>query len=108
MRANVADEAGTGSRADVPGYAVGGKTGTADIAGPGGYGKSGVLTSFLAVFPSGKPRYLTYVLLFDPKASKETGDQRSAARNAAPTTAKIIARIAPILGLKPEYASGGM
>lgn len=107
LRKNVVDKRGTGSRAAVAGYAVGGKTGTADIAGRGGYGSSGVLTSFLAVFPAAKPRYLTYVMLFEPKATEATLGQRTAGANAAPTTAKLIERIAPLLGLKPEYQDGG-
>ncbi len=66
-----------------------------------------MLTSFLAVFPAAKPRYLTYVMLFEPKATEATLGQRTAGANAAPTTAKLIERIAPLLGLKPEYQDGG-
>jgi cell division protein FtsI (penicillin-binding protein 3) len=107
LRKNVADRRGTGARAAVAGYAVGGKTGTADIAGRGGYGGSGVLTSFLGVFPAEAPRYVTYVMLFEPKATEATLGQRTAGANAAPATARLIERIAPLLGLKPEYEDGG-
>jgi cell division protein FtsI (penicillin-binding protein 3) len=101
LRLNVVDKRGTGGRAAVAGYEVGGKTGTADIAGEGGYGGSGVLTSFLAVFPASAPRYLTFVMLFEPKASAATLGQRTAGMNAAPATAKLIERIAPLLGVAP-------
>ena len=107
MRANVEKPEGTGKLANVAGYEVGGKTGTADIAGVGGYGHSGVISSFLAVLPAHHPRYLSYVVLFEPQDSEVGAADRVAGRNAAPTTAKIIARLAPSLGLAPVYGPGG-
>ncbi len=101
FRSNVIGADGTGQRADVPGYRVGGKTGTADLAEKGGYSDKAVLSSFLAAFPMDAPRYLTFVLLFEPKASAETGGQRSASTNAAPVTAQLISRIAPLLDVAP-------
>jgi cell division protein FtsI (penicillin-binding protein 3) len=106
LRQNVVDKRGSGARAAVQGYEVGGKTGTAEIAGHGGYGRRGVLTSFAAVFPAMKPRYLTYVMLFEPKAT--SGGQRTAGLNAAPVTARLIERIAPLLGVAPQFGDGGM
>ncbi|MGI9426958.1 MAG: peptidoglycan D,D-transpeptidase FtsI family protein [Hyphomicrobiaceae bacterium] len=99
MRRNVLH--GTGRSADVPGYRVGGKTGTADVAGQQGYDGKSVVTSFLGAFPIDHPRYVLLVTLFDPmpEASKK---ERTAARNAAPTAGRIIARLAPILGVKPQ------
>jgi cell division protein FtsI (penicillin-binding protein 3) len=93
---------GTGQAADVPGYAVGGKTGTADILGENGYAGAGVLTSFLGIFPSQRPRYLTYVLLWKPKVTPASPGGTSAGLNAAPTTGRLIRRIGPLLGLMPE------
>ena len=101
FRLNVMDADGTGKRADVPGYRVGGKTGTADIAEGGRYEQKAVLSSFLGAFPMDDPRYLTFVLLFEPKGSIETGGQRTASTNAAPVTARLIARIAAQLGVAP-------
>lgn len=98
MRQNVASGQGTGSRADVPGLSVGGKTGTAEIPGAGGYEEKAVIASFVAAFPMEKPRYLTLVSLFEPKGSKETRGAITAGWNAAPTTARIVTRIAPLLG----------
>ncbi len=102
MRRNVVDHDGTGSKADVPGYRVGGKTGTADIAGKGGYTSNSVISSFLATFPTDDPQYLTFVILFEPKATEATRGQRTAGVNAAPVTGKLIARIAAQLGVAPK------
>ncbi len=99
MRRNVTDPAGTGRRADVPGFEVGGKTGTAEMAAKGGYRKKSVLASFIGTFPSSDPRYVTLILLFEPKGQDATGGEITAGRNAAPTTARIIERIAPLLGV---------
>ena len=101
LRMNVMDADGTGKRADVPGYRVGGKTGTADYAEGGHYDSNAVLSSFLAAFPMDEPRYLTFVLLFEPKGSAETAGQRTASTNAAPVTARLIGRIASQLGVTP-------
>jgi cell division protein FtsI (penicillin-binding protein 3) len=50
------------------------------------------------------PQYLTFVLLFEPKGTVETGGQRTASLNAAPVTARIIRRIAPQLSVAPLLA----
>jgi cell division protein FtsI (penicillin-binding protein 3) len=105
MRRNVAEGAGTGKRAEVPGYEVGGKTGTAEMPGVGGYREKAVISSFLAAFPMDKPRYLVFVLLFEPKATKETSGEVLASLNAAPTAGRVISRIGPLLGLLPTQAA---
>lgn len=102
MRLNVVDRDGTGGKADVPGYRVGGKTGTADVAAKGGYTSNSVISSFLATFPTDDPQYLTFVILFEPKGLKETHGYRTGGWNAAPITGKLIARIAAQLGVAPE------
>lgn len=109
MRLNVTDAAGTGKRAEVPGYLVGGKTGTAEIPDSGGYKKSAVISSFLAAFPMNRPQYLILISLFEPKPSAETGGEIAAAVNAAPSAGRLIRRIAPMLGVLPEgtLASAG-
>jgi cell division protein FtsI (penicillin-binding protein 3) len=98
MRLNVTDPAGTGKRAAVPGFAIGGKTGTAEIPGPGGYRERAVISSFLAAFPIDKPKYLVFVLVFEPKPTHAASGEVLAALNAAPTTGRIIARIGPLFG----------
>jgi cell division protein FtsI (penicillin-binding protein 3) len=88
--------------ADVPGYFLGGKTGTAEKIGPhGGYLKHQNISAFTSVFPMNAPRYAVYVMLDNPQATKETHGWTTAAWNAAPTAARVIARAAPMLGLFP-------
>jgi cell division protein FtsI (penicillin-binding protein 3) len=101
MRVNVTGPDGTGGQADVPGYRVGGKTGTADLADRGGYASKSVISSFLGAFPMDNPQYLTFVILFEPKGVADTGGQRTAGTNAAPVTGRLIARIAGQLGVEP-------
>jgi cell division protein FtsI (penicillin-binding protein 3) len=104
FRRNVTDAHGTGKRADVPGYRVGGKTGTAELPGRGGYSEKAVISSFLAAFPMDAPKYLVLVSLFEPKGTAETKGEILAGLNAAPTAGRVIARIAPMLGVVPDGA----
>ncbi len=105
MRANVVDKDGTGGKADVAGYRVGGKTGTADIASKGGYTSNAVISSFLAAFPTDDPQYLTFIVLFEPKGIPDTKGHRTGGTNAAPVTGELIARVAAQLGVAPEFAT---
>ncbi len=94
---------GTGKNAEVPGYFVGGKTGTSEKVGKGGgYLKHVNVSAFTAVFPMNNPRYAVYVMLDSPKPTKFTHGWTTAGWNAAPTVSKIIARIGPMLGLFPN------
>jgi cell division protein FtsI (penicillin-binding protein 3) len=102
LRLNVTSSAGTGRRAEVEGYRIGGKTGTAEIAGPGGYRQKSVISSFAAAFPMDQPAFVMLVLLFEPHGSEETKGNITAATNAAPTTARVVRRIAPLLGVLPR------
>jgi cell division protein FtsI (penicillin-binding protein 3) len=102
MRRNVTSPYGTGRQADVPGYEVGGKTGTAEMPGVDGYRKSAVISSFLAAFPMSAPRYIVLIMLYEPKPTVETKGQITAGLNAAPTAGRFIARVAPILGVLPK------
>jgi cell division protein FtsI (penicillin-binding protein 3) len=100
MRLNA--EKGSARKADVPGFYVGGKTGTAEKVVGGRYSKTKLLTTFMAVLPADKPRYLITLLLDEPKGLPETHGFATSGWNAAPTAAKIIARVAPMLGLEPR------
>lgn len=102
LRRTVSEPYGTGRRADVPGYRVGGKTGTAELAGRGGYKKNAVISSFLGAFPMDHPQFLTLIMLFEPSGTEETNGEVLAGLNAAPTAGRVISRIAPLLGVKPE------
>ena len=90
---------GTGSLADVPGYPVAGKTGTAEKAIARGYAHTALLNSFMGVFPAKNPRYLVLVLLDEPQPTEATKGFATAGWTAAPTAGKVIARIAPMLNV---------
>ena len=92
---------GTGKRANVPGYYVIGKTGSANKPARGGYDDEALLTSFLGAFPYSDPRYALLVMLDEPQGIPETHNLTLAGWNAAPTAAEIIARAAPLLGVRP-------
>ena len=100
MRLNV--EKGTASKADVPGYYIGGKTGTADKVVFGRYSKAKVLTDFMAVMPADQPRYLVLIMLDEPHATPETHGFKTSGWNAVPTGAAVVKRIAPLLGIEPR------
>jgi cell division protein FtsI (penicillin-binding protein 3) len=94
---------GTGAAAAVPGYVVGGKTGTAQVVGPNGrYLKHTNNASFMAAFPMESPQYVIYVLVLQPKADATTHGFTTGGMIAAPTVARVIARIGPMLGVLPE------
>ena len=100
LRLNV--EKGTAARAEVEGYYVGGKTGTSEKVVRGHYSHDKLLSVFMGVFPCDAPEYLVLVMVDEPKNSGEQKGHATAGLNAAPTTGKIIARIAPMLGVKPR------
>ena len=92
-------EKGTGKRAKVEGYRVGGKTGTAWKPAAGGYSHD-VITSFIAAFPMDDPQYLVLIVIDEPQAA-EQGEKTEAGYNAAPTAGAVIRRIGPMLGIAP-------
>ena len=100
MRLNA--EIGTAKIANVQGYFVGGKTGTADKIVHGHYSKDKVLTTFMAILPADKPKYLYLALLDEPQGLPETGGYHTAAYNAGEVAGKIIERTGPLLGLPPR------
>jgi cell division protein FtsI (penicillin-binding protein 3) len=102
MRLNVTMAHGTGRRAEVAGYRVGGKTGTAEMPGVGGYREKSVISSFVGAFPMDEPRYLVLVSLFEPQSGEGTSGGITAGLNAAPVTGAIVTRIAPVLGILPR------
>ncbi len=101
FRLNVTD--GTASKANVAGYRVGGKTGTAEKVVSGRYVPDKLLNSFIGAFPMDAPRYAIIVMLDEPKATSETFGFATAGWNAVPTAGKIIERIAPLLGVAPKF-----
>jgi cell division protein FtsI (penicillin-binding protein 3) len=103
MRLVVTD--GYGKPADIPGYFVGGKTGTAEKVGAHGYKKHANVSAFMSVFPMNAPRYAVYFMLDEPKGNKETGGYSTAGQVSAPGAGRVIARIAPMLGMFPDLAN---
>ena len=101
MRLNA--EIGTAKQADVKGYYIGGKTGTSEKVVNGRYSKKQVLNSFTAIVPADNPQFQVLVMLDEPKALPETKGFITSGWNAVPTGGKVIARIAPLLGIEPRF-----
>ncbi|HAE04126.1 MAG TPA: penicillin-binding protein [Rhodospirillaceae bacterium] len=99
MRLNATE--GSGKAALVPGYMVGGKTGTAEKPGSGGYKKRALISSFVAAFPMNSPRYVVYVVLDEPRGTKKTFGFATGGWVAAPAAGAIIERVGAIAGVKP-------
>ncbi len=95
-------EIGTGKNANALGYRVGGKTGSAEKPGVGGYCRSCVVATFAAAFPMDRPRYVIIAMLDEPQGTAATSGQRTAAWNAAPVIGRVVPRIGPLLGIMPD------
>ena len=87
------------------GYRVGGKTGTAEKVIHGHYSKDKSLASFIGAFPMDHPKYAILVMLDEPKPTPETHGFATAGWNAVPTASKIIERVAPLLGIEPQFSA---
>jgi len=100
MRMIVKD--GTGSQAEAVGYRVGGKTGSAEKPGVGGYNRTLVVSTFAAAFPMDNPRYVVLAMLDEPQGTEASSFQRTAGFTAAPVVRKTITRIGPLMGIIPD------
>jgi cell division protein FtsI (penicillin-binding protein 3) len=101
MRAAVTE--GSAKGADIPGYFVGGKTGTAQKTGPrGGYLENKRIAAFVGAFPMHAPRYAIYVMVDEPKPNARSHGFATAGWVAAPAAGMVIRNVAPILGMMPE------
>jgi cell division protein FtsI (penicillin-binding protein 3) len=100
---------GTASFADIPGYHVAGKTGTADKPGPrGGYLEDKVINTFASLFPAHDPKYVLIVTLDEPVETSGVKLRRTAGWTAVPVAAEMIRRVAPLLGLRPTVEPGSV
>ncbi|MEY1556018.1 peptidoglycan D,D-transpeptidase FtsI family protein [Yoonia sp. R2331] len=98
---------GTASFGEVPGYEVGGKTGTADKPkeNGGGYYDDKVIATFASVFPANDPQYVLIVTLDEPSETSGDKPRRTAGWTAVPVAAEMIRRVAPLLGVRPQIES---
>ncbi|NIX76420.1 penicillin-binding protein 2 [Microvirga sp. c23x22] len=103
MRLNASNPAGSASAVAIAGYFVGGKTGTAEKVINGRYSKNKNFTTFTAILPADKPKYVFLTIMDEPQAVEGTYGFSTAGWNAGPVTGNIIERIAPILGVPPRF-----
>lgn len=92
---------GTGGLANVPGYLVGGKTGSADKPSKGKYNRKALISSFVSAFPMNDPQYVVLVVMDEPVGNKRTGGYTTGGMVAAPIVGEIIKKTAPLLGVMP-------
>lgn len=93
-------EHGSGKKANAEGYLVGAKTGSAEKSKRGGYSKTEKYSLFFAAFPINNPRYVTLMILDDPRPNAKT-PYTGGGWTAAPLSGNVISRIAPLLNVKP-------
>lgn len=92
---------GTGRKADVDGYMVGGKTGTADKLAGGKYARDARIASFIGAFPITDPRYVVFVMVDEPKGNASTFNYATGGWIAAPAVRRVVEQIGPLLGVEP-------
>lgn len=93
---------GTAKAAEVPGYEVGGKTGTADKPFAGGYDRTRKLSSFLGFFPMDNPRYAVFVLVDEPKGNAKTHGYATGGWVGAPAVGRVVKAMAPLMDMPPK------
>jgi cell division protein FtsI (penicillin-binding protein 3) len=95
---------GTASFAEVEGYSVAGKTGSAEMPRTrgGGYYEDRNINTFAAVFPSDAPQYVLITTLYEPAELSGPEPRRTAGWTTVPVSAELIRRAAPLLGLRPD------
>jgi len=105
---------GTASLANINGYEIGGKTGTAEKSSLGSYSKNKKINTFVSVFPTSKPKFVLAVMLDEPEINEEyiyeyrdgsnfklKGTPRNTAGwNSVEVSGHIIEKIGPILATK--------
>ena len=93
---------GTGRKADVPGYLVGGKTGTAEKLVAGRYRRDARISSFVGAFPIDAPRYVVLAMIDEPKGNKSTLNYATGGWVAAPVVGRLVTQLAPLFGIAPK------
>lgn len=92
---------GSGEKADVIGYNVGGKTGTSEKSTAGGYDKNKLLSSFVGIFPTHQPKYAVLAILDEPKGNKKSYGYATGGWTAAPVVGEVISDMTRIMGMPP-------
>ena len=114
LRKVVTNEEGTAALANVDGYEIGGKTGTAQKSIAGGYSENKKINTFVSVFPTSKPKFVLAVMMDEPKINKDyiyeyrdgsnfklKGSPRNTAGwNSVEVSGHIVEKIGPILATK--------
>jgi cell division protein FtsI (penicillin-binding protein 3) len=98
---------GTGSYANVKGYFVGGKTGTSEKIVNGRYQKKKLMSSFVGAFPMHEPKYVVMAMVDEPKGRRESHGYATGGWVAAPVVGRVIARMAPLVGIHPYTDEDG-
>ena len=93
---------GSGRKANAPGMRVGAKTGTGEKPIKGGYDRNANVSTMAAVFPMDSPRYVVIAMLDSPKGTADTFGFTTAAWTAGPVVARVVQRIGPMLGVRPD------
>ena len=93
---------GTGRRGEAPGYRVGGKTGTAEVAQRGGYARNTNVSTFASAFPMDAPRYVVIAMMDSAKRVQANSFQTTAAYTVAPVVSRVISRTGALLGVIPD------
>ncbi len=106
LRLNVTN--GSGQKADINGYMVGGKTGTSEKIVNGEYSKDKLMSSFIGVFPIHQPKYAVLAILDEPKGTKESFGYATGGWTAAPVVGDVIADIVRIEGFVPDLGAPNM
>ena len=102
MRLNALEGSGSHANKISDGYRVGGKTGTAEKVENGQYVSNRNLNAFASTFPVDEPKYAMVILVDEPKRENEqSGD--TAGWNAGEVTGRVIAQVAPLLGVTPDF-----
>jgi cell division protein FtsI (penicillin-binding protein 3) len=95
-------QGGTGKSANVVGYDVGGKTGTAEKLAGRHYVQNARMAAFVGAFPMNAPRYVILVMVDEPKPNKSSYGFATGGWVAAPAVGRIVQRMAPMLGIEPK------
>jgi cell division protein FtsI (penicillin-binding protein 3) len=102
MRLNALEGSGTRMNKEAAGYRAGGKTGTAEKVVDGQYSANKTLTVFSSAFPLDNPRYAMIIMVDEPqKENAQSGN--TAGWNAGEITGRVVAQVAPMLGISPDF-----